>query len=132
MTGLFKYVRLEAGCVVAGGQGAIVPDGYVEVPEALELTALGSLMLTQDGWAARPVLASPLITTGEGGTDVTFDDCPPATAFEVTQAPSGAIVQSLSGSGRVTIRLTDPGHYRIDVQPPLPFMPLLIGAQVAE
>jgi len=132
VTGLVKYARLVGGCVVAGGQGGVVPEGFVEVPDEVDLVSLATLMLTGEGWMPRPAMAAPVVSDAGPGRDVTFIDCPAGTAFEVSDAETGAILQTITAGGSVVIHLPEPGRYRIDAQPPLPFLPLQAAVDVVK
>ncbi len=133
MTRLVKYARLVGGCVVAGGQGGVVPEGFVKVPDEVDLVSLATLMLTAEGWMPRPAMAAPVVSdAGPGVGIVTFFDCPAGTAFEVSDVETGAILQTITAGGSVVIHLPEPGRYRIDAQPPLPFLPLQAAVDVAK
>ena len=130
---MISYAFVDAlGLVTGAGSGPRLPEGALELPEGVAPMASITMMLVEGKFVPRPALAVPVVTASEtAGLTILIFDLPDATLATVTDTLIGAELAVLPQvKGRIDIELIDAGSYRIDVEPPRPFVQMIIDIEV--
>lgn len=130
---MISYAFVDAdGYVTGAGSGPRLREGAVELPDGITpMTSIATMQV--DGvFVPRPMVPEPVVTAFEAaGRAVQFADLPPGTTAEIIDVDAGYTIATLPEvKGLIAIELPDPGRYRIEVNPPRPFLQMIIDIEV--
>jgi hypothetical protein len=113
----------ETGVYVVGhGWARTTPKGAIDVPPGLKAAAFASAYIVDGKLQPRPMAPSPV--AAEGG--YILKGCPVGSQVifaDLTGGAEMAVVQIVEGEEDFSFSFPDEGRYRVEVEPPLPFMP---------
>lgn len=116
-------VSVDGHTVAEAGRHSMLPSGARQAPEGIEPSELAQLMVVGGELYPRPM--SPDIQSD--GTTHSIMDCPAGTVIEVYDVTGGErldlITVAVSGTSEI-ISLPDTGTYSIEVQGPMPALPV--------
>lgn len=130
---MISYAFVDAdGYVTGAGSGPRLREGAVELPEGITPMTSIAVMLVDGVFVPRPTVPEPVVTAFEAaGRAVRFADLPPGTTAEIIDVDAGYTIATLPEvKGLIAIELPDPGRYRIEVDPPRPFLQMIIDIEV--
>lgn len=130
---MISYAFVDAdGYVTGAGSTLRLIDGAVELPEGITPQSSIHMQQVDGAFVPRPTVPEPKVTAFEAaGRAVQFADLPPGTTAEITDVEAGYIIATLPEvKGLIAIELPDPGRYRIEVNPPRPFVQMTINIEV--
>lgn len=106
------------------------PDGAVLLSAAADLEAISRQMLVDGLWQDRPVAA--LILTAGAVPRVILATAPALTSVRIFDAVAGELLfEGLTGEGAFW-NFPDTGHYAVEVEPTLPWLPTVLQFEVPE
>lgn len=120
------------GYVTGAGSGPLLREGAVELPEGITPVASIHMMQVDGAFVTRPTVSKPQVTEFEAaGRAVRFTDLPPGTTTEISDVDVGYVMATVPEvEGVIDIELPDPGRYRIEVNPPRPYLQMIIDFEV--
>ena len=122
---MISYAFVDAdGYVTGAGSGPRLREGTVELPDGITPMTSIAMMLVDGVFVPRPTEPEPVVTAFEAsGRAVQFADLPPGTTVEIIDVDAGYTIATLPEvKGLIANELPDPGRYRIEVNPPRPFL----------
>ena len=128
------YVFLDVeGYVMRSGSGLTLPEGALAAPDGLTALDLLDYRVVNDAFEKRPSLPDPEVKAWQGnGRAFQFLGLPDATTAEITDTLIGHSMATLSATaGVIDIELIDAGLYRIQLEPPRPWLPMTVAIEVA-
>ena len=130
---MISYAFVDAdGYVTGAGSTLRLIDGAVELPTGITPQTSIHMQLVDGAFVPRPTVPEPKVTEFEAaGRTVQFADLPPGTTAEITDVEAGYTIATLPEvKGLIAIELPEPGRYRIEVNPPRPFVQMNINIEV--
>ena len=130
---MISYAIVDAaGYVTGAGSGPRLREGAVELPEGITPMTSITMMQVDGVFVPRPTVPEPKVTEFEGaGRAVQFTDLPPGTTAEIIDVDAGYTIAMIPEvKGLIAIELPDPGRYRIEVNPPRPYLQMIIDIEV--
>ena len=130
---MITYAFVDAGGYVSGaGSGPVLREGALELPKGIKPMASVAMRLVDGQFVARPQLSASVITAFEvTGWSIVLTDLPSATTAEIMDVEAGYVIATLPEvKSLIAIELPDPGRYRIEVNPPRPFLQMIIDIEV--
>ena len=130
---MITYAFVDAdGYVTGAGSGLTLREGAVELPAGITPQSSIHLRLVDGAFVPRPAVPEPKVTEFEAaGRAVQFADLPPGTTAEIVDLEAGYTIATLPEvKGLIAIELPDPGRYRIEVNPPRPYLQMIIDIEV--
>lgn len=129
----YAYVDMD-GFVMRSGSALTVPPGAILLPEGgpIGIAAL-DLRIISGQFKRRPELPGPEVTAFQvNGLAIRFAGLPAGTTAEITDTLIGQQMAVLPEvQGIIQIELIDPGLYRIEVNPPRPWLQMIMTLEVA-
>lgn len=110
------------------GRARTLPDGAVETPGVADPTALMRMMLVDGVWVDRP---RPIVQTDQTGvTTVTLADAPAGTTCRIVDLLTDDLLFEGPSDAGAIWTLPDPGRYAVEIDPPLPWLPVSLRLEV--
>ena len=111
------------------GAAPILPDGAIALPRGADVTALMRMMLVDGVWVDRP---RPIVQTDQTGvTTVTLAAAPTGTMCRIIDLLTDDLLFAGSAPVASVWTLPDPGHYAVEIDPPLPWLPINLRLEVS-
>ncbi|NTT86930.1 hypothetical protein [Tabrizicola fusiformis] len=113
----------------AFGSAPNLPEGAIALPRGADVTALMRMMLVDGVWVARP---RPIVQTDQTGvTTVTLAEAPAGTTCRIIDLLTDDLLFAGPVPEPAIWTLPDPGHYAVEIDPPLPWLPVSFRLEVA-
>lgn len=126
------YAILDpSGVPIEAGSRRSLPQGAVELPPGLSAERAVTMMWTGEDWQPRPAISNPEVLDMGGQPRLIFTDLPAGSLCEVVDRETGAALVSAVMEGTFDVLLGDAGPYRVEITPPLPWLPYWMEVDVA-
>ncbi len=129
---MMKYVKIDpvSGVVLFAGAGPTLPSGAVAVPSALAVCDLAQMMEVAPGvFSARPQVSLVF----DGQSQVSLSGCPAGSRLRIDDLAGSEILleADIDDDGYSEIFSFPVGIFRVDVAPPVPYLPAQIEVVVS-
>lgn len=110
------------------GSAPALPDGAIALRRGADVAALMAMMLVEGVWVDRP---RPSLSVDQTGvTAVTLADAPPGTACRIIDLATDDLLFAGPPPVPPIWTLPDPGRYAVEIEPPLPWLPVSLRLEV--
>ena len=105
-----------------------LPFGAIALPRGADVTALMRMMRVGGVWVERPL---PIVQTDQTGvTTVTLADAPTGTTCRIIDLLTDDLLFAGQSEAGAIWTLPDPGLYAVEIDPPLPWLPVNLRLEV--
>lgn len=125
----FAQMRADDSRVPARfGSAQTLPEGAIALPRGADVAALMQMMRVDGVWVERP---RPIMQTDQTGvTTVTLADAPAGTTCRIIDLLTDDLLFAGPSDAGAIWTLPDPGHYAVEIDPPLPWLPISLRLEV--
>lgn len=128
---MISYAKMDAAGTLPLelGRARALPVDCIELPGVADPTSLMGSMLDDGVWVDRP---RPTVLVDQTGvTTVTLAEAPTGTACRIIDLLTDDLLFAGPAPADAIWTLPDPGQYAVEIDPPLPWLPVSLRLEVA-
>lgn len=111
------------------GTAPTLPAGAIALPRGADVAALMGCMLVDGVWVDRP--RPTVLVDQTGATTVALTDAPAGTTCRIIDVLTDDLLFAGPAPAPADWTLPDPGQYAVEIDPPLPWLPISLRLEVA-
>lgn len=128
---MIQYAILsEDGYPQQLGTAQSLPEGAIEIPASADLTRLARMRLADGVWIDRPQPQLDVVKDEQGAAVLIITGAPAGTVLRVSDIEADELIYRETFDVMGQWRFPDAGRYSIEVDPPLPWLPAILGLGV--